>query len=90
MDGESAWRPVAAAEYIRAQRHAVALRDWATLLFLNTAWSDPGVVLEAPCDRDGVLPGIWRGRCTDEGAPVRRACHLYRLWIMVAGHPEAA
>lgn len=90
MVGESAWRPMGVAEYVQAQRHATVLRDWATLLFLNAAWSDPGVVLEAPCDRDGVLPGIWRGRCVDDRDPVRGSCHLHRLWIMVAGHPEVA
>ena len=90
MVGETAWRPVEVAEYVRAQRHAMVLRDWATLLFLNNVWSDPRVVLESPSDGDGVLPGIWRGRCVDDGATVPDGCHLHRLWIMVAGHPEVA
>lgn len=81
------WRPVACADYVKAQRHASALHDWATLLFLNNVWRDPRVVLEAPCDEAGVLPGIWRARCVN-GAD-RGPCHLLRMWIMVAGHPES-
>lgn len=80
------WRRMGPSDYVAAQREASALRDWDTLLFLNNAWCDPRVVLEAPCDRGEILPGIWRGRCVDAGAG--DPCHLLRIWIMVAGHPD--
>ena len=80
------WAPLASPDYLRAQREAVALRDWATLLFLNHAWNDPHVVLEAPSDDGTALPGIWRARGT-AGRP--QGCQLVRMWIMLAGHGSA-
>lgn len=80
------WAPVDPPDYLRAQRDAVVLRDWETLLFLNHAWHDPHAVLEAPRDGGAVLRGIWRARCLDGAG---NGCPLTRMWIMLVGHAEA-
>ncbi len=85
---QRSWRALVAREFTRAQQEAAVLRDWATLLFLNQAWADPAVVLEAPWEvlDDGtpeLLPGIWRTRAVSSGVVPTR-CRL-RMWIMLAG-----